>query len=45
MGAARINAKKKQKRRRHAKTRKLAAEAMAAANESRQAQPRRAPAR
>lgn len=43
MGAMGMNAKKKDKRRRHAKTRKASREVMAANAESRQQQPRRAP--
>jgi hypothetical protein len=42
MGAARMNAKKKQKRLRHAKTRKASMETLAAIAESRAQQPRRA---
>jgi hypothetical protein len=42
MGAAGMNAKRKEKRRRHAKTRKAAAERTAANAESRPQQPRRA---
>jgi hypothetical protein len=42
MGASGMNAKKKQKRRRHAETRKKRAERMASV-ESRPATPRRAP--
>jgi hypothetical protein len=43
MGAAGMNAKRKEKRRRHAKTRKAAAERTAANAEARPKQPRRAP--
>jgi hypothetical protein len=42
MGAMRMNAKRKDRRRRHAKTRKLAREAAAATEESRKQPARRA---
>lgn len=44
MGASGMNAVRKAKRRRHAKTRKRKAEAVAAAATERSAQPTRAPA-
>ena len=45
MGASGMNAKKKDKRRRHAKSRKAAREAVAASTESRPQPPRRAVAK
>jgi len=43
MGAAGMNAKRKEKRRRHAKTRKASRDRIAANTENRPQQPRRAP--